>query len=94
MPTIRQAIIELLKDEELNGIDISQALSVQEKEVYEHLTHIKRTLRKQGIRLQVTPYHCLGCGYSFKDRDRFDRPGRCPVCKGSHIRMATFHMAK
>ena len=90
MPTIREQIIELLKEEQHNGIELSQYLSIQEKEVYEHLDHVSRSIKREGLKIEVDPYHCLDCGYSFKKRNRFDRPGRCPECKGSHIRMATF----
>ncbi|MBI5558817.1 MAG: transcriptional regulator [Deltaproteobacteria bacterium] len=90
MSTIRREIIALLGDNELNALEISQALSIREKEVYEHLDHINRTLTAQGKRLLVRPYTCLGCGFSFADRHRFNRPGRCPRCKGGHIRMASY----
>ncbi len=90
--TIRQRIIELLLQEELNAIEISQYLSIREKEVYAHLQHIKRSLSSTGKKLLVVPYVCIACDYVFKDRQRFDRPGRCPVCKGGHIRMATYRI--
>ena len=88
----RQQIMDLLSDEELNGLEISQAVGISEKDVGFHLEHIIRSLAKQGRKLIVDPYRCLGCGYSFKDRKRLQRPGRCPSCKGSHIRMATFRI--
>ena len=87
--SVRQQIMALLREEEMNAMEISQAVSVGEKEVAFHLEHIIRTLDKKGEKLIVDPYTCLGCGYSFKDRKSLKRPGRCPRCKGSHIRMAT-----
>ena len=90
MPTVRQQIIEILKQDELNAIDISRMVSVREKEVYEHLSHISRSLKAKSQKLLIVPYCCLSCGYVFKDRRRFTRPGRCPKCKGGHIRMATY----
>lgn len=92
MPTVRQQIIDLLSAAELNAIDISQAVSVREREVYEHLRHISQSLAAQGRRLQVTPYACLTCGFTFKERHRFSRPSRCPRCKGGHIRMAAYRV--
>ncbi len=92
MATIRQQIIALLHNEEVNALEISQLLSIREKEVYEHLEHIRRTLSSQGKRLLVRPYGCMKCGFLFKDRPRFTRPGRCPRCKGGHIRMASYHI--
>ena len=92
MKTIRQQIIDLLVEEELDVRDISQAVSVREKEVYDHLEHIARTLGAQKAKLIITPYACLSCGYEFKDRKRFSRPGRCPECKNSHIEAASYRV--
>ena len=94
MVTIRLQIIALLKQDELNAIDISQMVSVREKEVYEHLAHISRSLKAKKLKLLIDPYCCLSCGYVFKDRDRFTRPGRCPQCKGGHVRMATYRIVE
>lgn len=83
-------MIELLREEELDAMELSQILSIQEKEVYEHLPHIAKTLVSAGEHLIITPYRCLKCDYAFTDRPRFNRPGRCPRCKNTHIRMATY----
>lgn len=90
MNTIRRKMMELLREEELDSITLSQLLSIPEKEVFDHLPHLVKSLKAGGEKLHVTPYHCLHCGYSFGDRTRFTRPGRCPRCKNSHIRMATY----
>jgi len=82
----------MLKEDELNAIDISQMVSVRKKEVYEHLAHISRSLKAKSQKLLIDPYCCLICGYVFKDRDRFTRPGRCPKCKGGYVRMATYRI--
>lgn len=92
MGTIREQIIALLSQEQLNAIDISQMVSIREREVYEHLEHISHSLARKGKKLVFNPYECLGCGYVFKKRKRFDRPGRCPSCKGGHISMATYYI--
>lgn len=90
MATIRQEMIGLLSQEELDARDLSQILSIREKEVYEHLDHISRSLAASGKRLVITPYRCLGCGFEFTNRKSFKRPGRCPRCKDGPIRMATY----
>lgn len=92
MSTIRRQIIELLCEEEMNALEISQAISIMERDVYGHLQHIERTLASQGKKLIMTPYRCLHCGYSFKERKRWDRPGRCPKCRKGHISMATYRI--
>ncbi len=86
----RQAMVDLLTEEELTSMEISQALGISEKDVVFHLEHIRRTLGSRGRKLQVKPFSCLSCGYLFKERTRLSRPGRCPRCKKSHIRMALF----
>lgn len=85
--------MDLLREEELNARELSQALSIMEKEVYFHLEHIERSLARQGLQLVISPYTCLSCGFKFSERKRWDRPGRCPRCKEGHIRMAGYRIA-
>jgi len=93
MKTIRQEIIDLLNDSELDARELSRAVGVKEKEVYEHLTHISRSLAAKGSNLTIRPSECLKCGYVFKDRQRFTRPGRCPRCRESHLTSPGYHIA-
>ncbi|MDW7772407.1 MAG: transcriptional regulator [Desulfobulbaceae bacterium] len=92
MSTVRRQMIDLLSEEELNALEISQALSIMEREVYPHLEHIERTLARQNKKLVMSPYRCLKCGYTFADRKKKKRPGRCPVCRNTHITMAGFRI--
>lgn len=90
--SIRQALIELLEEEQASALDISQILGIPEKEVYFHLGHVERTLVSRGRRLVTHPFSCLDCGFLFTNRKSFSRPGRCPKCKGSHINRATYEI--
>ena len=90
MLTNRQQIISLLKNHEMNAREISKALGIREKTVYEHLEHIRHSIKPQNKKLMIHPFHCLICDYIFKDRKRLSRPGRCPQCKQGHIEAATF----
>ena len=90
MQTIRQQMITLLSQGVYSARGLSQMLSIQEKEVYDHLTHIARSLAVKGNTLSIQPARCLSCGYVFKDRQRFTRPGRCPRCKKSHLLSPAF----
>ena len=94
MQTIRQQIIDLLSEQVMNARDLSQALSIMEKEVYAHLAHIDRTLARQKKRLIVEPFECLSCGFRFDARKKWSKPGRCPVCKKGHIQQAMYSVAK
>jgi predicted Zn-ribbon and HTH transcriptional regulator len=85
MSTIRQEIIALLSEGEYGAKSISKILRISEKEVFDHLEHIGRSLKSQKMRLKITPARCLGCGFKFEGRNRFTSPGKCPKCKGEHI---------
>ncbi|NIS59472.1 MAG: transcriptional regulator [Proteobacteria bacterium] len=93
METIRKRMIILLNKEEMSARDLSQAMGIREKEVYEHLSHIARSVAAQRKKLNIRPFRCLGCGYVFQDRKRFTRPSRCPRCKRSHIQEATYRVS-
>ena len=76
----------------MSAIEISQALSIREKEVYEHLPHVGRSVAAQGKNLIIIPSRCLDCEYVFRDRKRFTRPGRCPRCKGTHLQSPAYEI--
>ncbi|MFZ7113332.1 MAG: transcriptional regulator [Desulfatiglandales bacterium] len=78
-------MIDLLSQKEMTGRELSQVLGIREKLVYEHLSHIARSVGPRQKRLVVLPFRCLACGYVFKDRSRFTPPGRCPRCKKGHV---------
>jgi predicted Zn-ribbon and HTH transcriptional regulator len=85
MQTLRQEIMRLLQDSELSTRDLSRLLGIREKEVILHLPHVAKSINAQGKRLQIFASTCRQCGYVFKDRRRFTRPGRCPRCKSTYI---------
>ncbi|MBU0733933.1 MAG: transcriptional regulator [Proteobacteria bacterium] len=92
MKTIRQQIIDILMEREMTAIDLSQDVGIGEKEVYEHLPHIARSVASQGKELVIEPVRCLKCGYVFEGRKRFTRPGRCPRCRETHIQKPAFRV--
>ena len=85
METVRRRILSLLSGRPLTARQISAEVGIPEKEAYAHLPHVKRTVARLGGRLVVTPAECRQCGYVFRKRERPDRPGRCPVCRGESI---------
>ena len=90
--TIRQQIIDHLNESEMSARDLSQAVRISEKDVVLHLSHIVKTAAAQGKRLIILPFQCHSCGYTFKERKRFSRPGRCPRCKETHVESPTFRI--
>jgi len=85
MATIRQKIMNLLAREKCDARDISQTLSIREKEVHDHLPHIIRSMSTQEKSFKIIAARCLSCGYEFKNRKRTTKPGRCPKCKKERI---------
>jgi predicted Zn-ribbon and HTH transcriptional regulator len=83
--TLRQQIIDLLGKAAMTALDISQTVHISEKDVYRHLTHIQKSVASQGRKLSFTPSTCLACGFTFTDRRRLTKPGRCPRCRESRI---------
>lgn len=88
--TIRHKIISILKGRPLSAKEISQDIGISEKEAYEHLEHIKKTVSKNGHNLAITPSECNKCGFVFKKRERFKKPGKCPVCFSESISAPIF----
>jgi predicted Zn-ribbon and HTH transcriptional regulator len=92
--TLRRHMMALLREQELDARDLAQALGLTEKEVYEHLAHVERSVESAGGRFILTPSECLLCGYVFEDRRRLTRPGRCPKCRRSKIMNPSFRIAR
>ena len=90
--TIRQSIISLLSEQELDARDLSQELGLKEKEIYEHLVHVAQTVAASRGRFVIIPSQCLLCGYVFEDRRRLTRPGRCPQCRRSKLQNPSFRI--
>ena len=62
-----------------------ELVGIREKDVAGHLEHIRHSLQREGQKLRIVPAQCHGCGYRFTKRQRFKKPGRCPLCKGESI---------
>jgi predicted Zn-ribbon and HTH transcriptional regulator len=90
--TIRKQIIIALKGDTLSAKDLSGIVHIREKDVYEHLSHIQKSIQKDGGRLVILPSECRKCGFSFKKRERFKKPGKCPVCRNESIVEPLFHI--
>jgi transcriptional regulator len=89
MGTVRQSIIFVLKDQEMTAKDISQAVGIREKEVYEHLAHIARSKLAEG-KFILIPSTCKNCGFVFRKRDRLTPPGKCFLCRSEAITQPRF----
>ena len=90
--TIRRQIIEVLKEDNFSALDLSQLIGIREREVYDHLDHIQRTITSRRENFVMTPPRCLKCGYIFTQRSRLTKPSRCPLCKGTRLTRPTYRI--
>jgi predicted Zn-ribbon and HTH transcriptional regulator len=93
MPTIRQAIKELLLEQPCSALELSQSLRLPEKEVLDHLSHIARAPGAEYA-FEITPSVCRHCGFTFKKRERLTSPSRCPICRHEAISRPRFRLRK
>jgi len=88
--TIRRNIMSLLEGNTLSAREISVDVRISEREVYEHLDHIQRTVHKSKHHFIVSPAVCQRCNFVFRKRERLKKPGKCPVCQGELIQEPLF----
>lgn len=90
--TIRRRIVALLEAGPRTAKQISSAAGRPEKEILDHLEHIRKQLRAVGRRLRQDPAACRRCGFVFRKRERLAAPGRCPVCKAESVSDPAFRV--
>lgn len=93
--TVRGALEAALVSAPEGGLtakDLSGLVRISEKDVAEHLAHLEKSLKAQGMRLVVLPASCIQCGFAFKDRKRYTRPGACPECRSTRIDPPAFRV--
>jgi predicted Zn-ribbon and HTH transcriptional regulator len=82
--TIRQALQQLLLHQERSLRELSQLLSLSEKDILPHLEHLAKH-PGVGRRFVITPAHCRQCGFIFAKRRRVAAPSRCPRCRQTDL---------
>ncbi len=96
--TVRRRIMKLLEETDtpltVNEIVAILDLNLTSTEVYGHLRHIARTVRRSsGGRkaLLMKPPVCRSCGYVFSDMTGKPRkPSKCPKCHSEWIEPPAF----
>ena len=91
--TFRQEIISVLTGRTLSAREISAEVGISEKEVVDHLGHIRIAVRKSRERLKIIPAECKKCGFRFKKRERLNKPGKCPICRSQQIQEPFFSIS-
>lgn len=93
--TVRGALEEALTSAPEPGLtarELSTRVGISEKDVADHLVHLEKSLKAQGLRLEVLPASCISCGFTFKERKRLSRPGACPECRSTRIDPPAFRV--
>jgi len=88
--TVRHQIMTTLTGREMSAREISGEIRISEKEVYQHLEHVRKSLDAHGMELTVMPARCRKCGFEFVKREKLKKPGKCPVCRGESIEEPLF----
>ena len=91
--TIRKEMISVLSERTLSAREISAEVGISEKEVVDHLGHIRIAVRKSREHLMIIPAECKKCGFKFKKRERLTKPGKCPICRNEHIQEPHFSIS-
>lgn len=87
--TVRQELAALLAEQPLPISTLSKRLGRSEKELYDHLEHIR-----QSGALRIVPARCGQCDYRFTTRERAKKPGKCPQCRSSRIEEPLFSIQR
>jgi predicted Zn-ribbon and HTH transcriptional regulator len=85
--TVRESLRRVLReaDAPLSALEISGLVGIAQREVGEHLEHLRRTQANRDERLEVVAARCLKCSFEFEAREKLGRPSRCPKCKSERI---------
>jgi transcriptional regulator len=92
--TIRHRIVSLLSEHASSARQISLELRMPEKEICDHLEHIRRTVHKGAYHFIVEPACCERCGFTFRKRERLNKPGKCPLCRSESVIHPLFTIVK
>ena len=88
--TVRREMISVLRGQVMSAREISGEVHISEKEALNNLQYIQKSLIKEKSHLRIIPAECRKCGFVFKKRERFKKPGKCPVCRGELIKEPLF----
>jgi len=80
----RKELIELLQEKEWTVRELAARFGVPGREIESELEHVRRTLRREGLRLEVEPARCRKCGFVFR-KETLGKPGKCPECRSTWI---------
>ena len=90
--TIRKQIMKLLQETDMpltaEEISLNLGHELTPSQVYDHLRHIAKTIRRTSggkLVLVMRPPICRKCGYVFKEIKKPRAPSKCPKCHSQWI---------
>lgn len=86
--TIRQEILAHLERDRLSAAELSRLVRKPEREIYHHLQELK-----EAGKVKLLAPICAECGYTFDDRRKTKKPGKCPRCKSTRIKPPLFSLS-
>ncbi len=92
--TIRDELRRVLQSGWTTARELSGLVGISEKEIPEHLEHLRRSSTNSGERFEVAPAQCAVCGFEFRDRARLSRPGKCPECRSERMHPPSFRIVR
>ncbi len=90
--TRRKEIIEVLKEREMTLKELVELFQTEVKEIVEDLIHISQSVKIEHKKLKQRWAICNNCGFTFKDREKFTRPTKCPKCRSEDITEPSFRI--
>lgn len=93
MPTRRERALDLLqrRQEGWTPDELAEALELDKGTVLEDLRHLRASLKRSGLALEIAPAHCRACGWT-ADPERARDPRRCAACRGTHLDRPRFRV--
>ncbi len=67
---LRKDLIELLRNNSMDLVEIARHLEIPQKNVEDDLRHLIKSLKHADYRLVVTPAYCRKCDFAF-NKDKF-----------------------
>jgi predicted Zn-ribbon and HTH transcriptional regulator len=94
MKTRREKIVKLLTEHDNMTLqELADLVQVSVKTVVEDLNNVRKTIRHEGLRIEVRPASCIKCGYIFSGRSRISDPHKCPKCHAERINPQGFRIS-
>ncbi|MHC1604607.1 MAG: transcriptional regulator [Candidatus Methanofastidiosia archaeon] len=87
--TRRKKILGMICETDYSPRELSKIFKTSQKEILKDLSHIYRTIKREGKRFFIRNPKCISCGYEFKLKEP-KIPSKCPICNSQWIEEPRF----